>query len=133
MMKKTVKIKPPPDVQEQAPVARAAPVATTVSADIIPDGDYAGMTYDEVMRLTSDAIDDAYANLSIQGVCAVHDMKLRDIMEIVYHYEGSGAAHEAAIRFGQTLMPYLDSPTPAISKAYKELVKMRSEWEREEQ
>jgi len=112
----------------------AAPVTMPeprTSADIIPEGDYAGMTYDEVMRLTSDMIDEAYANLSIEGVCAVHDMKLKDIMDIVLHFRGPQDAHEAAIRFGQTLMPYLDTPTPQLNKAYKELIKLRSEWERE--
>lgn len=101
-------------------------------SDVIPDGDFAGLTYEDVMGMTEAAVHDAYANLSIEGVCAVHDMVLAEIMAVANDYKGAAFAHEAAIRFGQTLMPYLVTPTPSLNKAWSELLRMRSSWERGE-
>lgn len=101
-------------------------------SDLITDGDFAGMTYEEVMATTEAAIHDAYSNLSIEGVCAVHDMVLAEILAVANGYKGAAFAHEAAIRFGQTLMPYLTTPTPSLNKAWGELLRVRSSWERGE-
>jgi hypothetical protein len=110
-----------------APPVQAEPVLTP--SDIIPDGDFAGMTYEDVMAMTEAAVNDAYANLSIEGVCAVHDMVLAEILAVAKDYKSPAFAHEAAIRFGQTLMPYLTTPTPTLNKAWGELMRIRSSWE----
>jgi hypothetical protein len=119
----------------KASIHVAQPIAKATSkpkAEVVDDGDWAGYTYDEVIELTSAAIDDVYAPLSIQGVCAVHDMKLAEILEIARHFEGERFAHEAALRFGQTIMPYLASYKPKNAEhAWKsvtaELAKLKGE------
>jgi len=112
------------------PIAEAPRPAQ--QATVIDEGDWAGYTYDEVIAMTSAAIDEVYGPLSIQGVCAVHDMKLREILELAQHFEGDRFAHEAALRFGQTIMPFLASYKPKnVEHAWKsvtaELAKLRGE------
>lgn len=121
-----------PTTAAQPPVSppQAEPERVLSPSDVIPEGDYAGMTYEDVMAMTEAAVHDAYANLSIEGVCAVHDMVLAEILAVANGYKGAGFAHEAAIRFGQTLMPYLVTPTPSLNKAWGELLRIRSSRER---
>lgn len=109
----------PGPLQAQTP----AP-APPSSADIIPEGDYAGMTYDEVMALTSEGLDKVYENLSIDGVCMMHDLKLAEILLIVEHYQGPDEAHKKALNFGQTLMPYLTPPKPKVEQSFGQLRNM---------
>jgi hypothetical protein len=77
------------------------------SGDIIQDGDYAGMTYEEVTDIVISSVHDAYANLSLEGVCMVHDYTLNEILEVCEHVRGHSYAYEVAQRFEATLKPYL--------------------------
>lgn len=121
---------------EQAPQAPPhyvdPPVRVVTASDIITEGDYAGMTYDEVFEKVSAKIDEAYEDCSLKGACSIHDAKLKQLLYMTEYYEGPGAAHEAAILFGQTLMPFLNTPTPKLRKAYGELLRLKYEQERGE-
>lgn len=104
--------------------SEVAPVRMPES-QIIEDGDFAGMTYDEVLQKTTAAMDEVYAPLSIQGAQVVTDMRLAEVLAVTKAYEGPAAAQEAALRYGQTIMPYLQVPQVATDRAYGELRKLK--------
>lgn len=84
--------------------------APPAQGEIVPDGDYAGMTYEEATTLTIQSVEDAYGPLSLEGVCMVHDYLLQEILEVCRQAKGDAYAREAAERFSQTLEPFLDRP-----------------------
>lgn len=75
-------------------------------SDIVPEGDFAGMTYDEVLTACIDGVHDVYGNLSLDGVKAVHDMVGKELLELIRFSQGDYAAKDAALKLISTMLPY---------------------------
>lgn len=77
------------------------------SGEIVPDGDYAGMRYEDVTDLCIASVNEAYGNMTLEGVCMVHDYVLGEILEVARHAHGAAYASDIAAQFQATLDPYL--------------------------
>lgn len=105
------------DVQVLAPASQMG--------EIIPEGDFAGMTYNEVLDLTHAALEDALGPLSIVGALAAQDRLLAQSLELAAYVEGDKFAHEAALKIAQTVLPYIQVENRIYEQAYREIVKMK--------
>lgn len=74
--------------------------------EIVPEGDYAGMTYDEVMAAHIEAVHESLGELSILGAMATLDAVLGEALYMVEVYEGKVAAKDAGINICRTALPY---------------------------
>lgn len=74
--------------------------------ELITEGDYAGMTYDEVLRASVESVHEALGELSVMGAMATLDMAIAEALAIVEHTEGAVAAKDAGIKICQTALPY---------------------------
>lgn len=97
-------------------------VPAPLSSEVVPEGDFAGMTYDEVMRACVSDVHDALGGLSVVGALATLDCVLSEALEIVRYTEGDAAAKEAGLKICQTALPYamLDASADARSKSLAE-------------
>lgn len=89
---------------------RSAPQTEPVPApepEIIPDGDYAGMTYDDVLQTLQAGIEEVLGPADIGAVCATLDMVLADVMEVAKNSMGPMFAKNAAYNYASTVLPYL--------------------------
>lgn len=101
--------------------------------EVVPDGDFAGMTYDEVLELSMQGVHDAIGELTLEGCGAVLDMTTAQVLELTRHYQGDFAAKCAALRFISTCMPYAeldcrnDPGTRSLKDLRKEYIKRKSQ------
>jgi hypothetical protein len=94
-------------------------------SNIIADGDFAGMTYNEVLEITHNALEEALGPLSIGGALAAQDRLLAQSLALAAYVEGDKFAHEAALKYAQTIMPYIQVEQRIYEQAYKEVLKLK--------
>lgn len=87
------------------PPAHSTP-ERTLEPEVVPDGDYAGMTYDEVLKASVESVTDAVGHLSIEGALATFDAAIGEALFMMEHYHGKRDAKEAGIKICETALPY---------------------------
>jgi hypothetical protein len=85
---------------------RAVARETVHEPEIVPEGDYAGMRTEDVMRALSEQVHDTLGDVSIEVAGATLDTVLGEYLMAAQHTKGDEYAKESAIRFCQTALPY---------------------------
>ena len=85
-----------------------SPVKLEVQPEVVPDGDFAGMTYDEVLSLTVGGINDAIGEMTIVGAGCALDTAVGEYLDLVRQVQGDFDAKASALRFCATLLPYAE-------------------------
>lgn len=93
---------------EEAPVPAPAPK----EGDIVPEGDFAGMSADDVLQLTTQAIYEELGDLTIEHAAMTLDVVVGEFLDKSRAYVGPGWAKECAVRYVETCMPYLREELP---------------------
>lgn len=88
-----------PPRKKQAPKPASEP-------EIVPDGDFAGMAVDDVLRLTCNRVHDSLGDVDLDVAGAALDMAVSEYLEITAHAAGPIRAREAATAFMTTAYPY---------------------------
>lgn len=83
------------------------------ATDIVPDGDFAGMRTEDVMRALTEQIHDVVGEVSIETACATFDMALGELLMVAQHANGDAYAKMAGIKFCETALPYALLPVDA--------------------
>lgn len=103
---------PQTQVKETAPTPAPSPSEAKLipqdppGQELILDGDYAGMTYDEVMEIHRNAVHDVLGEMTIEGALATIDNVVGDALAIMLDAEGSHKAKLAGLRICATALPY---------------------------
>ncbi len=95
-----------------------------MDGDVVPDGDYAGMKYDDVLSAMSEGIHDILGEASIEGAGAALDKVLGEYLEVVRHTNGDKDAKLFGIRFAETVLPYATLQV-SLPKSYSEVRKIK--------
>lgn len=74
--------------------------------EVIEDGDYAGMTYDDVLKYTVEGVHDALGELTVEGAACAIDQVMKEVLLITQNTSGDRAAKEAGINFCKTALPF---------------------------
>lgn len=98
--------------------------AVAVEGAIVPDGDYAGLRVDDVMRALTDQVHDALGHVSIEVAGASLDMALGEYLAVVQSEIGEKEAKIYGIRFCETALPYATLPVK-IAQSYGVLRKTK--------
>lgn len=93
--------------RKRASDAPSVPVEQPKEAEIVPDGDFAGMTYDEVLAHLQSGIEEVLGPADIEAVCASLDMVLADVLAVAQETMGPMYAKQAAYNYASTALPYL--------------------------
>ena len=88
---------------------------------IVPDGDFAGMPVDDVLRLTADRISDDLGDLDLDTAGAALDMAVSDYLQVTAHAAGPLRAKDAAVQFMLTCVPYAKPEVDDQRPTYKQL------------
>lgn len=91
--------------------------------EIVPDGDFAGMAVDDVLRLTADRVHDSLGDVDLDVAGAALDMAMGEYLEITAHTAGKLRAKEAATAFMTTAWPYAKAAIEDGSPTYGRLRK----------
>jgi hypothetical protein len=103
-------------------------VPTPANQEIIPDGDFAGMRYEDVLGAMAGELENVFIEreIALEAVMPVTDIFVAQNLAVVAHGLGPKYAKEAAIRICQTALPYalveIEAPVTyaSIAKARKE-------------
>jgi hypothetical protein len=103
-------------------------VVTPSNQEIIPDGDFAGMRYEDVLAAVTGDLENVFIerDIAIEAVMPITDLFLANNLAVVAHAMGAKYTKEAAIRICQTALPYalveIEAPVTyaSIAKARKE-------------
>ena len=74
--------------------------------EIVPEGDFAGLTYDEVLNAVTENLHESLGELSVTGAACAVDRVMQELLMITEHAEGKIAAKEAALKFCETALPF---------------------------
>ena len=103
------------------PKKQPAPKPVEPDPEIIPDGDYAGMAVDDVLRLTTDRVHDSLGDVDLDVAGAALDMAMGEYLQITAHSAGKMRAKEAATAFMATAYPYARGGIEDGSPTYRRL------------
>lgn len=92
-------------------------VEETIGGEIVPEGDFAGMRVDDVLRALTDQVHDVVGDVSIEVAGATLDMALGEYLAVVQDVSGDKTAKLFAVRFCETAIPYATLPV-SISETY---------------
>ncbi len=101
---------PVPQASQQVTQQPSAPAD---NMDIVPDGDFAGLRTEDVMRALTEQIHDVVGGVSIEAACATFDMALGELLMVAQHANGDAYAKMAGIKFCETALPYALLPVDA--------------------
>lgn len=104
------------------PSAEAQP--EPMDGDVIQEGDFAGMTYNDVLEAMSEGIHDILGEASIEGAGAALDKVLGEYLAVVQHTNGDKDAKLFGIRFAETVLPYATLQV-ALPPRYNEVRKIK--------
>ena len=111
-------------------VAVLAPPAREVeppsAGNVIPDGDFAGLRYDDVLTDIVESIHDALGEISIEGAGAALDMAMGEYLAVVQDAHGDREAKLSAIRFCETALPYAMLPI-SVAETYASTRKIKGQ------
>ena len=103
-------------------------VTVPLNGDIIPDGDYAGLRADDVLRALTDSVHEAIggegSGVSIEFAGAALDMALGEYLEVVKGINGDRDAKLFGLRFCETALPYASLPV-ALGTTYEAARKIK--------
>lgn len=91
---------------EIANAARAVAREAAREPEIVPEGDYAGMRTEDVMRALTEQVHDVVGDVSVEVAGAALDTVLGEYLMAAQHAKGDQYAKECGIRFCQTALPY---------------------------
>lgn len=85
---------------------RAVARETAREPEIVPEGDYAGMRTEDVMRALTEQVHETIGDVSIEVAGATLDQVMGEYLMAAQHAKGDEYAKECGIRFCQTALPY---------------------------
>lgn len=100
------------------------PVALVTESDIVPDGDYAGFSANEVLAAVTGDIHEALGPVTIEFAGAALDRVLGEFLGVVQCADGDSKAKECALRFCETALPYATLPVP-VGETYATLRRIK--------
>jgi len=89
-------------------MARKREVVTAQEVEIVPDGFFQGMAYDDVIAALCDEMERPLIEreVALEAVMPTMDMMLARALQVAQHGLGDRYAKEAAIKICQTALPY---------------------------
>lgn len=100
------------------------PSPAALDGELVPDGDFAGMRVDDVLRALTDQVHDCLGEVSIETAGATLDMALGEYLAVVQEISGDKTAKLFGVRFCETAIPYATLPV-AIGETYGSVRKIR--------
>ena len=98
--------------------------ATAMDGELVPDGDFAGMRVDDVLRALTDQVHDCLGEVSIEAAGATLDMALGEYLAVVQETSGDRTAKLFGVRFCETAIPYATLPV-SIGETYGSVRKIK--------
>jgi len=122
-------------VDPEAPVSAGAFEDPVVVVDkdadpkvqVVLDGDFAGMTYEDVLRFTVNGINDAMGDMTLKGASCALTLAMDEVLELTQLHRGDFEAKSTAIKFISKALPYaeLDTSSDPGELRLKDLRKTR--------
>lgn len=95
-----------------------------LDGELVPDGDFAGMRVDDVLRALTDQVHDCLGEVSIEAAGATLDMALGEYLAVVQETSGDRTAKLFGVRFCETAIPYATLPV-SIGETYGSVRKIK--------